>query len=87
MTASNRPAHALPVFTSPMLRVVNGANIGDGLSFATELQLEDSYALSPVLDPPGFRLPPPKSTGSSSSLMAPPSAPPARASCSIAASP
>jgi hypothetical protein len=51
MTTSTRPSHALPVLTSAMLEVVNGANMGDGLSFASELQLEDSYALTPGAAP------------------------------------
>ena len=41
-----RPTHSLPAYRSDMLRVVNGANLGDGLSFAEELQLEDTYALA-----------------------------------------
>ena len=41
-----RPSHALPVYRAAMLPVVNGANLGDGLSFADDLQLEDSYALT-----------------------------------------
>ncbi|WP_457771068.1 hypothetical protein [Phycobium rhodophyticola] len=40
-----RPAHALPVFTADLLTVVNGANLGDSLAHAAELQLEDTYAL------------------------------------------
>lgn len=43
----SRPAHSIPVYTSAMLPVVNGANIGDGLGFADELVPEDSYALAP----------------------------------------
>ncbi|WP_137699968.1 Hint domain-containing protein [Marimonas lutisalis] len=42
----SRPAHSLPVYSSAMLPAVNGANMGDGLSFADELVLEDSYALA-----------------------------------------
>jgi len=42
-----RPAHALPVYRSAMLRVVNGANLGDAMSHAEELQLEDTYSLQP----------------------------------------
>lgn len=34
-----------------MLRVVNGANLGDTLSFAEELQLEDTYALAYGAEP------------------------------------
>ena len=45
-SAANRPTHALPVYGSAMLRVVNGANLGDGLGHADELQLEDTYALA-----------------------------------------
>ncbi|MCF3593861.1 Hint domain-containing protein [Rhodobacteraceae bacterium LMO-12] len=52
MTQSNtRPAHALPVYTSAMLSVVNGANLGDPLSHADDLQLEDSYALRHAAEP------------------------------------
>lgn len=42
-----RPAHALPVYRSAMLPAVSGANMGDALCFAAELQLEDSYRLTP----------------------------------------
>ncbi|MEZ5715485.1 MAG: Hint domain-containing protein [Paracoccaceae bacterium] len=43
---SDRPSQALPVYASGALRVANGANLGDGLGFADELQLEDTYALA-----------------------------------------
>lgn len=44
--SNTRPAPSIPVFCSAMLPVVNGANLGDGLSFADDLVLEDSYALA-----------------------------------------
>ncbi|KAA0914767.1 Hint domain-containing protein [Aquicoccus porphyridii] len=47
----DRPAHALPVYPSAMLRVTNGANMGDGLGFADELVPEDSYELAPGAAP------------------------------------
>lgn len=47
----SRPAHALPVYSSAMLSVVNGANLGDPLSHAEDLQLEDSYALRQGAEP------------------------------------
>ncbi|SHH83069.1 Hint domain-containing protein [Cognatishimia maritima] len=38
-------AQELPVYRADDLRVVHGANEGDALSFATDLTLDDSYAL------------------------------------------
>ncbi|PIE14465.1 MAG: hypothetical protein CSA70_01540 [Rhodobacterales bacterium] len=43
-----RPAQSLPVYRSADLRVVNGANMGDGLSFAADLVPDDLYELSPL---------------------------------------
>ncbi|MCV2893919.1 Hint domain-containing protein [Lentibacter sp. XHP0401] len=44
-------AHALQVYTAPMLPVSNGANFGDNLSFAADLMLDDSYHLAPEAAP------------------------------------
>lgn len=40
-------AQSIPVYSSEMLTAVNGANIGDSLSFADDMMLEDTYGLSP----------------------------------------
>ncbi len=48
---TSRPVHALPVYRAAQFPVTNGANLGDGLSHAEELQLEDSYALAPGAAP------------------------------------
>lgn len=37
----------VPILPSAQFRVIRGANEGDGLSFATELTLDDIYALTP----------------------------------------
>ncbi|MDT8329107.1 MAG: Hint domain-containing protein, partial [Roseovarius sp.] len=42
---SPRPAQSVPVFQAVDLRVVSGANLGDSLSFASELDLDDIYEL------------------------------------------
>lgn len=42
-----RPAQSVPVFEADELRVVSGANLGDALSFADELDLDDIYELGP----------------------------------------
>ena len=47
LTASVKPAHSIPVFNSKDIEVVNGANMGDPLSFAAELDLDDTYELHP----------------------------------------
>ena len=47
-TASSRPVQSLPVYRGEHLRVVNGANLGDPLSFAADLMLDDVYRLSPL---------------------------------------
>lgn len=41
-------AHSVSVFRADQLRVVNGANQGDGLGFSKELIPDDIYNLSPV---------------------------------------
>lgn len=46
--------HILSVFTGMDFRVVSGANMGDVLSFAAELDLDDVYELQPQARP--FRL-------------------------------
>ena len=46
MTASEKPAQSVPVYEANDLTVVNGANMGDALSFAAELDLDDLYELS-----------------------------------------
>lgn len=46
MTARHdRPAQSLPVLAARDFRVVNGANLGDALSFADELDLDDVYEM------------------------------------------
>ena len=40
------PAQHLPVYRAEAFRVVNGANLGDGLSFADELVPDDIYELT-----------------------------------------
>ena len=41
------PSQTIPVYRSADLRVVNGANLGDTISFADELDLDDTYELRP----------------------------------------
>ena len=41
-----RPAQSIPVFQAMDFRVVSGANLGDALSFAAELDLDDVYELT-----------------------------------------
>ena len=36
------------VYKSPQVRVVEGANVGDELTFARELFLDDTYMLEPL---------------------------------------
>ncbi|GAW33274.1 hypothetical protein RA2_00310 [Roseovarius sp. A-2] len=43
---ASRPAQTILVFPAMDFRVVNGANLGDALSFATELDLDDVYELT-----------------------------------------
>ena len=46
MNASDKTsAQSIPVYRAAELRVVNGANLGDPLSFAAELNLDDTYEL------------------------------------------
>ncbi|WP_235940373.1 MULTISPECIES: Hint domain-containing protein [unclassified Salipiger] len=51
MPGAARPAHSVTVYRGRDLRVVSGANLGDALSFAEELQPDDVYALSPLARP------------------------------------
>ncbi|MGR3518970.1 MAG: Hint domain-containing protein, partial [Roseovarius sp.] len=46
-TPAPRPAQFVNVFEAADLRVVSGANLGDALSFAAELDLDDTYELGP----------------------------------------
>jgi len=46
-TPAPRPAQFINVFEATDLRVVSGANLGDTLSFAAELDLDDTYELGP----------------------------------------
>ncbi|EPX76029.1 Hint domain-containing protein [Salipiger mucosus] len=47
-TDPKAPAQSVSVYRADQLRVVNGANMGDGLGFAEELELDDVFNLSPV---------------------------------------
>lgn len=49
--ADTRSAQSLPVYRAEHLRVANGANQGDAISFADELVLDDVYRLSPLAAP------------------------------------
>ncbi|WP_306110589.1 MULTISPECIES: Hint domain-containing protein [Roseovarius] len=40
-----RPAYAIPVLRAADFTVINGANLGDSISFAHELDLDDTYDL------------------------------------------
>ncbi|MDA7426660.1 Hint domain-containing protein [Thalassococcus lentus] len=48
LSASQRPIQSLSVYRAEMLRVINGANLGDALSFADEVIEDDVYRLSPL---------------------------------------
>ena len=43
--STSRSSQSVPVYRSADLRVVNGANLGDPISFAAELDLDDTYEL------------------------------------------
>ncbi|MCR8826485.1 Hint domain-containing protein [Pseudosulfitobacter koreensis] len=45
------PAHSVPVYAARMFTAIDGANMGDALSFAEELELDDVYTLSQMADP------------------------------------
>lgn len=42
---ASKPAQSMPVFRATDLKVVNGANLGDPISFAGDLELDDTYEL------------------------------------------
>ncbi|MEL7100636.1 MAG: Hint domain-containing protein [Pseudomonadota bacterium] len=44
---THAPAHMLPVYSADTFVVSHGANLGDALSFADELELDDVYTLVP----------------------------------------
>ncbi|SLN41276.1 hypothetical protein ROJ8625_01965 [Roseivivax jejudonensis] len=46
-----RPTQSVAVYRAAQFRVANGANLGDGVSVAGELMLDDIYRLSPVAAP------------------------------------
>ena len=50
-TPATQPSQSLTVYRAEYLRVINGANQGDALSFAAELLLDDVYRLSPLAGP------------------------------------
>ena len=43
--SAKKPAQSIPVYDASDFTVVNGANLGDPLSFAAELDLDDTYEL------------------------------------------
>lgn len=45
------PAHSVPVYPAESFTATDGANMGDALSFAEELELDDTYALKPLARP------------------------------------
>ncbi|ETX30717.1 Hint domain-containing protein [Roseivivax isoporae] len=47
----HRPAQSVAVYRADHFRVANGANLGDGVSVADDLMLDDIYRLSPVAAP------------------------------------
>ncbi|MCE0504248.1 MULTISPECIES: Hint domain-containing protein [unclassified Roseivivax] len=53
-----RSAQTLAVFRAEHFRVVNGANLGDPVGHAEELELADMYRLSPVAGEVGLRVVP-----------------------------
>ncbi len=46
MHKSALPSQRLPVYLADMLRVINGANLGDGLSYSEEMVPDDTYVLT-----------------------------------------
>ncbi|MFY0597314.1 MAG: Hint domain-containing protein [Cognatishimia sp.] len=54
----NRRDQQLPVYRASEFRVVNGANEGDGLSFASELMLDDVYELRQASYPAALAIKP-----------------------------
>ncbi|MGX9349961.1 Hint domain-containing protein [Shimia sp. W99] len=51
MHNSALPSQRLPVYQADMLRVINGANLGDGLSYSEELVPDDTYVLTSEAEP------------------------------------
>ncbi|WP_299842242.1 Hint domain-containing protein [uncultured Roseovarius sp.] len=49
--STSHPTQSIPVFRSADLSVVNGANLGDPISFAAELDLDDTYELNQAAEP------------------------------------
>jgi len=49
--SDNSPAQSLPVYTADGFVVTQGANLGDPLSHAAELMLDDVYRLTPAAAP------------------------------------
>jgi hypothetical protein len=49
--SSLKPAQSIPVYLSRDFTVVNGANLGDPISFAAELDLDDTYELNKTAQP------------------------------------
>lgn len=47
MPDATAPAHSLPVYDGRDFVVSDGANLGDAISFATELELDDIYRIKP----------------------------------------
>ena len=45
MSGTDRPAFSIPVYRAQDFTVINGANLGDAISFAAELDLDDTYDL------------------------------------------
>lgn len=54
MSDADAPAHSLPVCAGACLTVSDGANMGDAISFADDLVLDDIYRIAP--DTPTLRL-------------------------------
>lgn len=50
-TNTSSPAQSLPVYTADSFVVTQGANLGDPLSYAAELMLDDIYRLTPTAVP------------------------------------
>ncbi|SFE21833.1 Hint domain-containing protein [Roseivivax sediminis] len=50
-SADSAPLQPVSVYRAAQFRVANGANLGDGISVADELVLDDIYRLSPVATP------------------------------------
>lgn len=49
--ANTSPAQSLPVYPADTFRVIEGANLGDGIGFSQELLLDDVYALAAGAQP------------------------------------